>query len=173
TCTTAGLEKRVCANDITHVQTRDIPATGHTAETIIGTPATCESDGLSDGEKCAVCGEILVTQVKIPAKGHTYGEWNELLPATCQERGFNARVCLNCGTMDREIIPVQDHKDDDGDDYCDWCGSFVGEVPDFPDIDDCSCNCHKGGLAGFFFRLINFFQKLFGQNKVCACGASH
>ena len=49
------------------------------------------------------------------------------------------------------------------------------EVPDTPSdpADDCSCNCHKGGIGGFFFKILNFFQKLFGQNKVCACGVKH
>lgn len=38
---------------------------------------------------------------------------------------------------------------------------------------NCSCNCHKGGIKGFFFKILNFFQKLFGKNKVCACGVKH
>lgn len=37
----------------------------------------------------------------------------------------------------------------------------------------CSCNCHKTGIAKLLFTIVNFFQKLFGQNKVCACGAAH
>ena len=51
-------------------------------------------------------------------------------------------------------------------------------TPDEPDTpsepaDDCSCNCHAGGIKAFFFKIINFFQKLFGINKVCACGVKH
>lgn len=46
-------------------------------------------------------------------------------------------------------------------------------TPDEPENKPCSCNCHKGGIAGFFFRIINFFEKLFGKNKVCACGVKH
>ena len=48
-------------------------------------------------------------------------------------------------------------------------------TPDEPSTpaDDCSCNCHKGGIAGFFFKILNFFQKIFGMNKVCACGVKH
>ena len=42
-----------------------------------------------------------------------------------------------------------------------------------PENDNCSCNCHKGGISGFFFKILNFFQKLFGKNKVCACGVKH
>ena len=49
------------------------------------------------------------------------------------------------------------------------------EVSDEPsnDKDSCTCNCHKGGIAGFFFKIINFFQKLFGKNKICVCGTKH
>ena len=38
---------------------------------------------------------------------------------------------------------------------------------------DCECKCHKGGIEGFFYKIVLFFQKLFGQNKVCACGMNH
>ena len=36
--------------------------------------------------------------------------------------------------------------------------------------EDCDCKCHTGN---FFFKIVLFFQKLFGQNKVCACGMKH
>ena len=39
--------------------------------------------------------------------------------------------------------------------------------------EDCPCKCHKGGIAGFFYKIVLFFQKLFGNNKVCFCGAEH
>ena len=44
--------------------------------------------------------------------------------------------------------------------------------PETP-TDECSCNCHKGGIVGFFFKIINFFNKLFKNNKECACGIAH
>ena len=42
-----------------------------------------------------------------------------------------------------------------------------------PDVDNCSCNCHKGGFMGFIWNIINFFQKLFKINGTCACGVAH
>ncbi len=36
--------------------------------------------------------------------------------------------------------------------------------------EDCECKCHTGN---FFFKIILFFQKLFGINKVCVCGVKH
>ena len=49
------------------------------------------------------------------------------------------------------------------------------DTPDTPDTpsENCSCNCHKTGIANFFFKLLLFFQKIFGQNKTCKCGVSH
>lgn len=38
---------------------------------------------------------------------------------------------------------------------------------------ECSCFCHADGIKKFIFDVINFFQKLFGINKICACGAAH
>ena len=38
---------------------------------------------------------------------------------------------------------------------------------------DCECKCHKGGIEGFFYKIVLFFQKLFGKNLVCECGAEH
>ena len=38
---------------------------------------------------------------------------------------------------------------------------------------DCECKCHQGGIAGFFYKIVLFFQKLFGNNLVCECGAEH
>lgn len=49
----------------------------------------------------------------------------------------------------------------------------IAEAEQLRAIENCTCNCHKDGILGFFFRLINFFQKLFGINKTCSCGLEH
>ena len=51
----------------------NIPAKGHTEETVIGKAATCTETGLTEGKKCSVCGEILQSQELIPALGHDWG----------------------------------------------------------------------------------------------------
>ena len=38
---------------------------------------------------------------------------------------------------------------------------------------NCSCNCHKGGIKGFFFKFLLFLQKIFRTNRECKCGISH
>lgn len=46
------------------------------------------------------------------------------------------------------------------------------EEPENP-ADDCTHMCHKGGFMGFLWKIIRFFQKLFGLNPVCICGEAH
>ena len=76
---------------------QDIPATGHTQETIPGKAATCTQDGLTDGVKCSVCGEILVEQEVIKATGHHYVDG----------------VCTNCGAKDPNYVPPTENPDPD------------------------------------------------------------
>ena len=63
--------------------------------------------------------------------------------------------------------PECTHVDNDDDGYCDECDELLETE------DECECNCHKTGIAKFFFDFILFFQKLFGSNKTCACGVAH
>lgn len=37
----------------------------------------------------------------------------------------------------------------------------------------CEHMCHQGGIMGFFWKIVNFFSKLFKTNSVCECGMSH
>ncbi|MBQ8210779.1 MAG: hypothetical protein IJZ35_09370 [Clostridia bacterium] len=42
--------------------------------------------------------------------------------------------------------------------------------------DDCDCNCHSNsGFIRFFFKIANFFRRLFGMNEYqyCDCGEAH
>ena len=69
-----------------------------------------------------------------------------------------------------EWVPKKDHVDSNEDYICDTegCG-FKFEVPK----PACDYNCHKDGIAAFFFNFILFFQKLFKANQICACGEAH
>ena len=39
--------------------------------------------------------------------------------------------------------------------------------------ENCDHICHQDGIMGFFWKIVNFFSKLFGTNPVCECGATH
>ena len=45
------------------------------------------------------------------------------------------------------------------------------EVSD--EVEVCTHMCHQGGFLGFFWNIINFFNKLFGLNPFCGCGVAH
>jgi hypothetical protein len=65
------------------------------------------------------------------------------------------------------IVPECEHSYvDNNDETCDLC--------DYNRADNCDCNCHAGGIKAFFFKLGNFFAKLFNPaKKICACGMKH
>ena len=67
-------------------------ALGHSSVVVEGYAATCEEDGLTDGEQCSVCGKILVAQVAIPASGHSYDDDLDT-------------DCNTCGAVREVVIP--------------------------------------------------------------------
>lgn len=77
----------------------------HTEETLEEKQATCTEDGLTEGKKCSVCGEILQAQEVIAALGHEYGEWVVVKEATETENGLKEKVCSKCNDkIEEEII---------------------------------------------------------------------
>ncbi len=73
---------------------RDAECAHAERETISGCAATCTSSGLTDGEKCKKCGEILVEQSIIDAFGHTYT--STVTAPTCTAQGYTTYIC-HCG----------------------------------------------------------------------------
>lgn len=114
TCTADGEEQRTCST-CGEVETQAIKATGHTAETIPGKAPSCTETGLTEGEKCAVCDEILTAQEKIPATGHSYVD--VVTKPTKTEKGYTTHTCENCGHryVDSYTDPTPDASADTGD----------------------------------------------------------
>ena len=76
-----------------------------------GRPAACTLDGLTDGSRCSVCGEIIVPQETIPATGHS-ATLDEGFPATCTHEGLtDGSRCSVCGEIivPQETIPATGH----------------------------------------------------------------
>lgn len=99
---------------------------------------------------------------------HTESSWIEDITPTCTETGARHTECTMCKThIKDEIIPKTQHTDENGDGKCDYCEK------QFSTPSACSCNCHKSGFMGFIWKILRFFYKLFGTNKICSCGAVH
>lgn len=64
-------------------------------------------------------------------------------------------------------VLVEEHVHTYGEDgeICTDCG--------FDRTEGCGCNCHKTGIAGFFWKIINFFNKIFKIKQYCKCGINH
>ncbi|MBQ5904988.1 MAG: hypothetical protein IIW88_03890, partial [Clostridia bacterium] len=153
---------------------------------------TCEAEGMQ-AIWCEMCGRVKegteIVRDKLP---HTFKKgWQTLIPATCTATGTSICICSECYAFESRIDAALGHTDEDNDNICDVCNEkFVAGEPDTPDIPDtpdtpdtpdepdkpeenCDCNCHEGGIAGFFFDLILFFQRIFGTNETCKCGEAH
>ena len=117
TCTDTGLTdgaKCSTCGDILTAQT-EIPANGHTDDnnnyicdvcdkdictnhnetSIEGKAPTCTNTGLTDGVKCADCGDIIVAQETIPALGHSYNV--VVTDPNCTNAGYTTYTCSVCG----------------------------------------------------------------------------
>ena len=184
TCSTTGIKTFTC-NYCGDQYTKTISKTAHNSNTTIpAVAATCTKTGLTEGKKCSVCGTVTVAQQTVAKKSHNSNTIIPSVSATCKATGLTeGKKCSVCGTITvaQQTVAKKSHIDNNGDYKCDYgCGyAFQKPAPDTPSTPDepenkpCSCNCHKGGISGFFFKIINFFEKLFGKNKVCACGVKH
>ena len=129
----------------------------HTYEKEVTAP-TCTKQGYTTFT-CA-CGDSYVGDY-VNEKGHSYSS-NTVQP-TCTKSGTVTTFCTSCGDTNTETIEPTGHNFDGS--KCTNC--------DYDKADECGCNCHKGGISGFFFKIILFFQKIFKTNKTCSCGVNH
>jgi hypothetical protein len=83
----------------------------------------------------------------------TEEEWNKI----CMDR-------TNYSLLDATIhFEYCEHPDADNDGYCDEC-----------DVQLCDHACHSDSFfRSLFWKITNFFNKLFRINKVCECGVTH
>ena len=97
--------------------------TGSTAETFANTygynfisiDTPCEHTYSNDCDiSCNICGETRET-------AHDYSEWSVTKEATCNKTGLRERTCSICGDVDKEIIEMLPHTDEDEDGICEVC----------------------------------------------------
>lgn len=110
--------------------------------------------------------DVNFATVKCAVDGHSYTK--NVIPPDCTNRGYTIYTCGTCGySYEGDFVGMTDHKDSDGDLYCDDCGKDISAVQ------NCGHLCHKDGFLGFIWKIVRFFIKLFGTNSVCSCGRAH
>lgn len=88
------IEKKDC----THKKVEILPAV----------KATCKNTGLTEGQKCATCGIILVEQTVVPLQGHKLVT-DKAVPANCVDTGLDeGSHCSVCGMIfdEQEVIQI-------------------------------------------------------------------
>lgn len=73
---------------------------------LLAVDATCTTPGKTEGTHCSVCGEVIVKQDEIPALGHSFGDWEIVSKATCENAGELKRVCSVCGAEETKKDPA-------------------------------------------------------------------
>ena len=99
--------------------------------------------------------------VKIHYDYHKHNYASVIIAPTCTEQGYTTYTC-NCGDRYVKYAEATGHQDAHNDGICDNC-----------EIQLCDHSCHKEGITGFFWRIVNVFNMLFGLNKTCECGVAH
>ena len=173
-CASNGLKRKYCSRCRKAVEEDVIPVKEHNAKWITVTEATCTETG---GKKliCDDCKKVIDVEWLAPL-GHKYSQ--KVTPATCTTEGYVTFTCSVCGeSYVDSVTEATGHIDANNDGKCDNCGAAIGEPVNPPTPSDpsenCSCACHKSGIAKFLFKIGLFFQKIFRHNKECKCGAQH
>ena len=130
------------------------------------TDPTCTEQGYTT--YTCECGDSYIDDY-VDVLGHTEETISAVEP-TCTEAGLTEGAkCSVCDEtlIKQETVSASDHADNDNNGYCDACDELLD-----PTV-ECEHNCHKEGLLGFFWRLINFINKIFKTNQYCECGVTH
>ncbi len=78
----------------------------HTEEIIPAVPATCISDGYTEGVKCSECGEITLSPAKTAKLAHTPTTIKGT-PSTCLEAGISdGQICSVCDAVIMEQVTL-------------------------------------------------------------------
>ena len=121
TCTANGYTTYTCSCGDTYV-TNEVATNGHSAVSVPGKAPTCTENGLSDGKKCSVCQEVLLSQTTILATGHSYS--STVTAPTCTNAGYTTYVCSCGNSYVGNNVPASGHVDASPKNYvCDDCGA--------------------------------------------------
>ncbi len=153
----SGIRPALCFNDISVIAK---PEHKHSYISEITVQPTHTRDGVRTFTcKCGDTYKELIPKLL----DHTFTV-SIIIAPDCETEGYTAYTC-ECGDCyNDDLKPATGHKYNT-DNICSVCGKNKSE--------NCSCNCHKVGIGGFIWKIINFINKLFRINPVCTCGVAH
>ena len=108
TCTESGTQIRKCET-CGATESKSLSAKGHTEVVDKAIPATCTTDGKTEGSHCSVCGAVIKAQEIIKATGHKFGNWTTTKSSTCTESGTQIRKCETCGATESKSLSAKGH----------------------------------------------------------------
>ena len=103
TCEETGVKTYTCAT-CGSTKTEDIKALGHKEVKDAAVAATCEKDGLTEGNHCSVCNKVLTEQKKVPATGHKFSSWKTISQAAVFSPEQQSRSCSVCGKSENREV---------------------------------------------------------------------
>lgn len=168
TCITEGSKSHHCIHCDSKTDVTVIEKAEHQyGDWIVVKEATCNSEG-TRSKVCSICNNVI--KATIPKTQHNYVV--SVVAPSCTENGYTIHTCSICGYSFTDGEVPAHHTDEDNDGICDICGTDLS--PHDP-ATHCSCNCHKSGIVKFFWKIANFFRKIFKMEKYhyCDCGAAH
>lgn len=120
TCTSKGYTKHTCQNCgkvYTDNETAMI-AHNYVLNADLSLAPSCEGEGVNISV-CSVCGSS--KSEKVDAKGHSFGEWSEYIPATCTTDRVEQHVCSVCNQVKIKTVPnTKGHS---------WNPDFTTDIP--------------------------------------------
>ncbi len=156
TCEGAGSENEVCKVCNAVVNTRDLPATGHSyGEWTQTTAPTCEGVG----EEKRTCQNANCTAFEtrdLPATGHNYGAWTQTIAPTCEGAGEEKRTCqnANCTAFETREVAALGH------DYGEWTQTIE---PTCEGKGEEKHTCRRSGCTAFETREVAALGHDYGE----------
>ena len=106
TCTEQGFTTHTCAGCGDSYVDTYVDALGHDEIEHVAQAPTCAEVGWDAYITCSRCNYS--TYNEISTTGHSYGDWTEIKPATCTEKGLELKSCI-CGATVTKVIEATGH----------------------------------------------------------------